>query len=506
MELDFERCYRAVDSRDQRFDGWFYTGVTSTGIYCRPSCPAMTPKRQNVRFFPSAAAAQGAGLRACRRCRPDAAPGSPQWDVRADLVGRAMRLIADGVVDRDGVPGLAARLGYTERHLHRMLRAELGAGPLALARAQRAQTARILIETTGLGLAEVAFAAGFGSVRQFNDTVREVYGATPSQLRVSRGGRPAVGGAGTITLRLAYRPPLHTAALLDFLALRALPGVEEVHDGTYRRGLRLPHGPGEAALTPADGHVSATLRLADMRDLAPAVARCRRLFDLDADPTAIDDTLAQDPALAAAVRTDPGIRLPHAVDGFEMALRAIATQQISLTSARTTLTRLLTAAAHPHPTHPDDHGVGGDVDLQNHRQTHDHRENGGCGGGLRGFLSAEEVLELPDGAFGMPAGRREAIRGVARAVAGGELDLEGGGDREEAVRRLTALPGIGAWTAGYVAMRALGDPDVLLPTDLAVRRGATALGLPDDPKTLDAYADRWRPWRSYAVIRLWRAA
>ncbi|MFC4146132.1 DNA-3-methyladenine glycosylase 2 family protein [Micromonospora mangrovi] len=506
MELDFERCYRAVDSRDQRFDGWFYTGVTSTGIYCRPSCPAMTPKRQNVRFFPSAAAAQGAGLRACRRCRPDAAPGSPQWDVRADVVGRAMRLIADGVVDRTGVPGLAARLGYTERHLHRMLRAELGAGPLALARAQRAQTARILIETTGLGMAEIAFAAGFGSVRQFNDTVREVYGAAPSELRVGRGGRPAVGGAGTITLRLAYRPPLHAAALLDFLALRALPGVEEVRDGTYRRGLRLPHGPGEVALTPADGHISATLRLADMRDLAPAVARSRRLFDLDADPTAVDDTLAHDPALAESVRTEPGIRLPHAVDGFEMAVRAITTQQISLASARTTLTRLLTAAT---PTNPGDQEVCVAESAPAGRKPLDQRGEGGArggGGGLRGFLSAEEVLGLPEGVFGMPAGRREALRGVARAVAEGELDLEPGGDREDAVRRLTALPGIGAWTAGYVAMRALGDPDVLLPTDLAVRRGATALGLPDDPKTLDAYADRWRPWRSYAVIRLWRAA
>ncbi|MDZ5445701.1 AlkA N-terminal domain-containing protein [Micromonospora sp. 4G57] len=501
MELDFERCYRAVDSRDQRFDGWFYTGVTSTGIYCRPSCPATTPKRQNVRFFPSAAAAQGAGLRACRRCRPDAAPGSPQWDVRADVVGRAMRLIADGVVDRDGVPGLAARLGYTERHLHRMLRAELGAGPLALARAQRAQTARILIETTGLGMAEIAFAAGFGSVRQFNDTVREVYAAAPSELRVSRGGRPAAGGAGTITLRLAYRPPLHAAALLDFLALRALPGVEEVRDGTYRRGLRLPHGTGEVSLTPADGHVSATLRLADMRDLAPAVARCRRLLDLDADPTAVDETLAHDPALAPAVRAEPGVRLPRAVDGFEMALRAIATQQVSLQSARTTLTRLRQAATPtPDPAvHPDvavEHGVSG-------QQLHDRPE---WGGALRGFLTAEEVVGLPDGAFRMPAVRRETIRGVARAVVDGGLELEPGGDREETVRRLTALPGIGPWTAGYVAMRALGDPDVFLPTDLAVRRGAAALGLPTDPKTLDAYADRWRPWRSYAVIRLWRAA
>lgn len=479
--MDFERCYRAVDSRDQRFDGWFYTGVTSTGIYCRPSCPAITPKRQNVRFFPSAAAAQGAGLRACRRCRPDAAPGSPQWDIRADVVGRAMRLIADGVVDRAGVPGLASRLGYTERHLHRMLSAEMGAGPLALARAQRAQTARILIETTDLGMAEIAFAAGFGSVRQFNDTLREVYASAPSDLRTARGRQQAATGAGTITLRLAYRPPLHAQALLDFLAVRALPGVDEVRDGTYRRGLRLPHGIGEVALTPADGHVAATLRLTDLRDLAPAVARCRRLLDLDADPTAIDATLAADPALARAVATEPGVRLPRAVDGFEMAVRAVVGQQVSVTAAQKTLTRLLT------------HQVDHEVDEAD-------------GDRMRGFLSAEELLGLPDSGFGMPSARRETLRGLARVVADGALDLAPGVDREEAVRQLVALPGIGPWTANYLAMRALGDPDILLSTDLAVRRGAAALGLPDTQKTLDGYAERWRPWRSYATIRLWRAA
>ncbi|MFD6678241.1 DNA-3-methyladenine glycosylase 2 family protein [Micromonospora parva] len=500
MELDFERCYRAVDSRDQRFDGWFYTGVTSTGIYCRPSCPAITPKRQNVRFFPSAAAAQGAGLRACRRCRPDAAPGSPQWDVRADVVGRAMRLIADGVIDRDGVPGLASRLGYTERHLHRMLSAEMGAGPLALARAQRAQTARILIETTDLGMAEIAFAAGFGSVRQFNDTLREVYASAPSDLRTARGRQRAAVGAGTITLRLAYRPPLHARALLDFLAVRALPGVEEVRDGTYHRGLRLPHGTGQVALTPADGHVAATLRLTDLRDLAPAVARCRRLLDLDADPVAIDATLAADPALAPAVTAEPGIRVPRSVDGFEMAVRAIINQQVSITSARTTLTRLLTAA-HARVDHEvvaTDDGVSG-------QQLHDQR-GGPEQNGLRGFLGAEELLGLPDSAFGMPVGRRESLRGLARAVVDGSVDLAPGVDRGEAIRGLLALPGIGPWTANYLAMRAFGDPDILLSSDLAVRRGAAALGLPDTPTTLDRYAQRWRPWRSYATIRLWRAA
>ncbi|MEU8332852.1 AlkA N-terminal domain-containing protein [Micromonospora sp. NPDC048839] len=507
MELDFERCYRAVDSRDQRFDGWFYTGVTSTGIYCRPSCPAITPKRQNVRFFPSAAAAQGVGLRACRRCRPDAAPGSPLWDVRADVVGRAMRLIADGVVDRDGVPGLASRLGYTERHLHRMLSAEMGAGPLALARAQRAQTARILIETTDLGMAEIAFAAGFGSVRQFNDTLREVYASAPSDLRTARGGQRAPAGAGTLALRLAYRPPLHAQALLDFFAVRALPGVDEVRDGTYHRGLRLPHGTGEVALTPATGHVAATLRLTDLRDLAPAVARCRRLLDLDADPAAIDATLAADPALAPAVAAEPGIRVPRAVDGFEMAVRAVIGQQVSVASAQKTLTRLLTA-----PTPDHDHEVDLAIGDQTPGQPHDQRgaEGGRRGdvgaGGLRGFLGAEELLSLPDSGFGMPVGRRETLRGLARAVVDGSVDLAAGVDREEAVRGLLALPGIGPWTANYLAMRAFGDPDILLSTDLAVRRGAAALGLPDNPTTLDRYADRWRPWRSYATMRLWRAA
>jgi AraC family transcriptional regulator of adaptative response / DNA-3-methyladenine glycosylase II len=466
VELDFERCYRAVDSRDQRFDGWFYTGVTSTGIYCRPSCPAITPKRQNVRFYPSAAAAQRAGFRACRRCRPDAAPGSPEWDVRADTVGRAMRLIRDGVVDREGVPGLATRLGYTERHLHRMLTAEVGAGPLALARAQRAQTARILVETTDLGLAEIAFAAGFGSVRQFNDTIKEVYGVAPSVLRDAKRRRGAA-ETGVIGLRLAFRPPLHAASLIEFLAFRAIDGVEEVDGDTYRRTLRLPNGDASVSLTPGPAYVSASLRLADVRDLAPAVARCRRLLDLDADPEAVDATLAADPALAVAVAKEPGVRVPRAVDGFEMAVRAVVGQQISVPAARKTLGRLVTDSTFP---------------------------------------TAAELLDLPDEAFGMPAARRETLRGLARAVVDGRLDLDPGADREEQAAALVALPGIGAWTAGYVAMRAAGDPDAFLPTDLGVRRGAAALGLPGDPTALAAHADRWRPWRSYALIRLWRNA
>lgn len=494
MQLDFEWCYRAVDSRDGRFDGWFYTAVTSTRIYCRPSCPARTPLRRNVRFYRSAAAAQGAGFRACRRCRPDAVPGSPEWDTRADVVARAMRLIADGVVDRDGVPGLARRLGYTERHLHRMLTAEVGAGPLALARAQRAQAARVLVETTNLGLAEVAFAAGFGSVRQFNDTVRQVYGVPPSALRGS--GPPARPGDGeALSLRLAYRAPLHAGSLFGFLGARAVPGVESVEADTYRRALRLPHGPATVTLTPAAGHVRARLRLAAVRDLAPAVARCRRLLDLDADPIAVDAALAADPALARAVADHPGVRVPRAVDGFEIAVRAVVGQQVSVAGARTLLAGLLpappsggTPASRPNPASGRPPASGGPLELVP-------------------FPDPAEILALPDGAFRMPTRRRETIRAVAAAVASGELDLDPGADRAETAARLRALPGIGEWTADYVALRALGEPDAFLPTDLGVRRGAAALGLPDHPATLAAHADKhWAPWRSYALIRLWRYA
>jgi AraC family transcriptional regulator of adaptative response / DNA-3-methyladenine glycosylase II len=457
VELDFERCYRAVDSRDRRFDGWFVTAVTSTGIYCRPSCPAITPKRRNVRFYASAAAAQRNGFRACRRCRPDAAPGSPEWDVRADVVGRAMRLIGDGVVDREGVPGLASRLGYTDRHLNRMLTAELGAGPLALARAQRAQTARILIESTELGLAEIAFAAGFGSVRQFNETVREVFGVAPSVLRE---GRRAPGG---LTLRLAYRAPLHAGALLDFLAVRAIPGVESVSGSSYTRSLRLPHGAASVTLTPVDGYVSAALHLEDVRDLAPAVARCRRLLDLDADPVAVDETLSA--SLKPLVDKEPGVRVPRAVDGFEIAVRAVVGQQVSVAGARKVLSRLVSDGLFP---------------------------------------DAATLVGLPDEVYAMPAARRETLRALARAVVAGDLVLDEGADRVETERVLRDIPGVGPWTAGYIALRALGDPDVFLPTDLAARRAAGRLGLPTEPAALDEYAKRWRPWRSYALIRLWR--
>jgi AraC family transcriptional regulator, regulatory protein of adaptative response / DNA-3-methyladenine glycosylase II len=517
MELDFERCYRAVDSRDQRFDGWFVTAVSSTGIYCRPSCPAITPRRQNVAFYPTAAAAHRLGYRACRRCRPDAAPGSPEWDVRADVVGRAMRLIGDGVVDRDGVDGLANRLGYTTRHLNRMLVAEVGAGPLALARAQRAQTARTLIETTDLGLAEIAFAAGFGSVRQFNDTVREVYSIAPSELRTAALRRTPA-GRGTLTVRLAYRPPLHVASTLDFLRMRAIPGVEIVTDHDYTRAIRLPYGTAYVQLTPAADHVSATLRLADVRDLSPAVARCRRLFDLDADPAAIDGVLGVDPAFADQVAAEPGARVPRAVDGFEIAVRAIIGQQISVAGAITVLGRLIAAA--PDPDEPEaiptvaaigaGHGRGGQAAVGS--EIPSIRGNAGSstsdaepfGVGLRPFPDAGTVAKLPDSAFAMPKARIATIRALAEAINADDIVLDGSVDRDETRAALEAIPGIGPWTASYVAMRALGDPDVFLPSDVAVRRAARSVGLPDKPIPLAQHAERWAPWRSYAVIRLWR--
>jgi AraC family transcriptional regulator, regulatory protein of adaptative response / DNA-3-methyladenine glycosylase II len=491
--LDQERCYRAVASRDARFDGHFITAVRTTGIYCRPSCPATTPKRANVEFLPTAGAAQQRGYRACRRCLPDAVPGSPDWNTRADLAARAMRLIADGVVEREGVTGLAARLGYSERHLNRVLTAELGAGPLALARAHRAHTARLLIETTPLGMADVAFAAGFASVRQFNDTVREVYGVAPTTLRTESGRRrgavPAV--AGTLVLRLPYRPPLDSTGLLAFFAARALDGVESVGAGEYGRTLRLPHGaatvslalpPGEAPARPP--HVTATLRLADPRDLGPAVARLRRLLDLDADPTAVDDLLGADPALAPAVAAVPGIRLAGTVDGAETALRAVLGQQVSVAAARTTASRLAAALGERLPAALA--GGPGAPDLL--------------------FPTPEAIVERGAEVLTGPARRIATVLGLCEALADGRLVLDAGRDPADLRGALTALPGIGPWTAGYLAMRLLGDPDELLATDLGVRHGAQAIGLPSDVDGLVARAENWKPWRSYAATHLWRIA
>ncbi|MGN6188656.1 MAG: DNA-3-methyladenine glycosylase 2 family protein [Conexibacter sp.] len=479
MIEDFEQCYRAVSSKDARFDGWFVTAVTSTGIYCRPSCPAMTPKRANVRFLPSAAAAQRAGFRACKRCRPDASPGSPEWNLRADAVGRAMRLIHDGAIERDGVAGIAQRLGFSERHLHRLLVAELGAGPLALARAQRAQTARLLIETTTLPFTDVAFAAGFPSIRQFNETVREVFATTPTELR--RGAAHNGHGDATtgLTLRLRHRAPLDAAGLLAFLGARAVPGVEAWEPTApagpaYRRVLALPHGPGVAALAPGDDHVRCELRLSDLRDLAAAVQRCRRLLDLDADPVAVDAALAADPALAPLVRAQPGRRVPGAVDGFELAVRAVLGQQVSVAGARTLAGRLTVAFGEPLPEA-----------LADEQLTH-------------AFPAAAAIAGADPAELPLTRARAHALQALATAAADGSLTLDPGADRDATRERLLALPGIGPWTAEYVAMRALGDPDAFPATDLGVTKALALLAGRTKPDP-----ERWRPWRAYAVQHLW---
>ncbi|HWC09762.1 MAG TPA: AlkA N-terminal domain-containing protein [Acidimicrobiales bacterium] len=475
--LDEERCYRAVHSRDPRFDGWFYTAVVTTGIYCRPSCPATTPRRANVRFFPTAAAAHGAGFRACKRCRPDAAPGSPEWNVRADVVGRAMRLIADGTVDREGVKGLAGRLGYSERHLDRLLVAEVGAGPLALARAQRAQTARVLLETTALPVADTAFAAGFASVRQFNDTIRQVFARTPTGLRA---GRPQQGrhpAPGTLTVRLAYRPPLAAAPLFGFLAARAVPGVEAGGTTSFRRTLTLPRGGGAVVLEADEGHVRCHLRLDDLRDLGAAVARSRRLLDLDADPAAVDGQLGADPHLGALVAARPGLRMPGAVDGAETVLRAVLGQQVSVASARTLAGAI--ARRHGEP-------VGAAVE----------------GLSLR-FPPPQVLSEVDPATLPLPRARAQTLVRLARLLASGEVVLGPEADRDEIGARLLGVRGIGPWTVAYVRARALGDPDAFLPTDLGVRRALRRWGHPDDVRAVRERAEGWRPWRSYALHHLW---
>jgi AraC family transcriptional regulator of adaptative response / DNA-3-methyladenine glycosylase II len=473
MIEDFERCYRVAQAKDARFDGVFFGAVTSTGIYCRPSCPAITPKRKNIRFYPTAAAAQAAGFRACKRCRPDASPGSPEWNVRADVVARAMRLIADGVVDREGVSGLANRLHFSERHLNRLLLTEVGAGPQALARAHRAQTARVLIETTRLRFTEIAFAAGFASIRQFNDTIREVFASTPTELRAKRR-NDEISTPGSISLRLPYRLPFYGLGLFDFLATRAIPGIEESDGVVLRRSLRLPRSSGVVTLEDRRDHIRVVLRLDDIRDLSAAVQRCRALLDLDADPIGIDKTLRRDPFLRPLVARAPGRRVPGTVDGHEMAIRAVIGQQISVAGARTMAARLVREFGKP-LTAPD----GAITHL---------------------FPEAEVLADADLQGLGFSTVRQSSIKRLSSALANSEIELDRGADREEARQKLLALPGVGPWTASYIAMRALGDPDAFPATDLGLRRALDGLGENGNPETI---AERWRPWRAYALQHLW---
>lgn len=480
MHEDFDRCYRAVQSKDARFDGWFVTAVLTTGIYCRPSCPVRPPFARNVRFYPTAAAAQGAGFRACKRCRPDASPGSPEWNIRGDVVARTMRLIADGTVDRDGVVGLAARVGYTTRQLERLLQAEVGANPLALARAQRSQTARVLIETTTLPFGDVAFAAGFSSIRQFNDTIREVCALTPTDLRTRARGRYHANqspSAGTLSVRLPVRQPFGFEGLFGHLAAAAVPGMEEVRDGAYRRTLRLPCGNGIVSLAPQTDHVRCDLLLDDFRDLSTAISRCRRLLDLDADPEAVVDVLASDPALTALVAKAPGQRVPRTVDENELALRVVIGQQVSMKAARTHTRRIAT-------------GYGAPINDPDGSLTHV-------------FPAVEDLADLRAEHLMFPQSRQRSLVALVAALADGCIGLGPGCDWNRARSALEALPGIGPWTAEVIALRALGDPDAFPVTDLGIQQAAKHLGLPGNPRELTEYSSRWRPWRAYATQHLW---
>ena len=554
MALDFDTCYRAVVARDSRFDGRFFTGVTSTGIYCRPICPARTPARRNMRFFPHAGAAEAAGFRACRRCRPEASPGSPDWNARADLAARAVRLIADGYADEHGISGLARRLAVTERHLRRLLLAELGTTPIALARTTRLQTARRLLAETDMPVTEIGFASGFASVRQFNASFREAYGRPPTALRArvapppkppARGAHPRIapaadmpvpdgrgrdgqgpdergrdrqgtvrrgttwqgmdgrGSAGQeprgdtadgtcLTLRLACREPFDGRSLLQFLAARAIAGVEEVAQGRYARTVRVPGGSGVVELVPppsaADengrpvpagraggAQVLLRVRLTSLRGIGQVVSRCRQLFDLDADPQAIAAALAADEALAPLVAARPGLRVPGSYDGFELAVRAVIGQQVSVPAASTLTGRL----AARHGTRLDGAaGPAGPLSVL--------------------FPRPADLADADLGGLGLTTARQATLRALAAACAAGRLDLGPGTDPEETAARLAELPGVGPWTVAYILMRA-GDPDAFPGTDLGLRRAMERLGCGP------GRADRWRPWRAYAALHLWAA-
>ena len=488
MTLDFDTCYRAVVSRDPRFDGRFFTGVTSTGIYCRPVCPARTPARRNMRFFPHAGAAEAAGFRACRRCRPEASPGSPDWNVRADLAARAVQLIADGYADEHGISGLAQRLAVTDRHLRRLLLAELGTTPIALARTTRLQTARRLLAETAMPVTEIAFASGFASVRQFNASFRQAYQQPPSALRARPGaatGRAAAGGPASdgtwLTLRLAVRPPFDSQSLLRFLAARAIPGVEAVDGRRYARTIRSPGGAGIIELIPAatgggPGQVLLRARLAGLRGVGQVVSRCRRLLDADADPQAITAVLAADETLAQLVAARPGLRVPGAYDGFELAVRAVLGQQVSVAGARTLAGRLAARYGTPLAAGDPLSPAGPLTTL---------------------FPAAPDLAEADLTGLGLTTGRQQTLRALAAACATGRLDLGPGTDPDEAAAALAELPGIGPWTTAYILLRAAADPDAFPGTDLGLRRAMARLGC--EP----GHDRRWRPWRAYAAMYLW---
>ncbi len=474
MRLDPDLCYRAWVTRDRRFDGRFFMGVTTTGIYCRPGCPARVPARRNVHFYPSAAAAEREGFRPCRRCRPESAPGSAAAQGTHATVARALRLIEEGALEQGSVETLAGRLGVTDRWLRELFTQQLGASPLEVAQTRRAHLARRLLDETALPLAQIALASGFAGERQLRRALQRTFHRNASELR---GNATAQGAA--LTLRLPARAPFDAAPLLAFLGSRAIPGVEELVGGVYRRVVVLEDTPCILEVA-ADGTRGVKLSLSPpvARSLPRVAAKVARLFDLDADVTAIGEHLARDPVLARVLRAG-AVRVPGAWDPFELAVRALLGQQVSVAAARTLAGRLVQAAG---------------VALAQPNGSLTHR-----------FPTPEAIAALPLSRHAMPRARAEALCGLARAVASGALDLSSLRDLDHAVAELTALPGIGDWTAQYLAMRALSEPDAFPASDLGVRKALARAGRMPTPSETLRRAENWRPWRAYAVFTLWRS-
>lgn len=475
MHLDSTTCYRALRTRDRRFDGRFFVGVRTTGIYCRPICPARTPLRANIDFYACAAAAEAAGLRPCKRCRPETSPGTPAWLGSSAVVSRALRLIRDGALDGHRVDDLAARLGLGGRQLRRLFDQHLGASPVAVARAQRLQAARAMIDQTALPMLDVATAAGFQSLRQFNHAVRQTFGAAPRALRKrSLAWAVSLRETESLALRVPYRPPLDWRGLLAFLAARATPGVEAIAGDVYRRTVRSGETIGWIEVAPAVGTPALLVRLrpCDGAALLPIVERVRRVFDLGADPLQIDAHLRRDPRLRPLVAARPGLRVPGAWDPFEIAVRGIVGQQISVAGATTLIGRLVARC-------------GERVDLTD--------------GLTHLFPTPAALAEANLDGIGMPGARTAAVQRLARAVADGALELDAARGLDDAVARLRALPGVGEWTAQYIAMRGLGEPDAYPHGDLVLRQAMGGVSAGE----LARAADAWRPWRAYAAVHLW---
>ena len=473
---------RARKSRDARFDGQFYIGVRTTGIYCRPICPANTPKSENVTFFPTAAAASEAGYRPCLRCRPECAPGTPAWSGTSTTVRRGLRLIADGVLDDSNVEELATRLGVTSRHLRRLFTRHLGASPLAVAHTRRLHFAKQLIDQTRLPMQDIAIAAGYGSVRRFNDAFVKTYRRSPRELRRSGNAADPVEADTVLTVRLPCRAPFDWSSLLAFFAARAVPGVESVDGDRYRRTVTIDGQPGLIEVRQERDEVLLAMHGIGTQKIFPVVQRCREVFDLDAPVQEITRVLSQDPVLARLLRENPGVRVPGAWDGFELAVRAVLGQQISVKAATTIAGRLATAYGEPVK-------AAGDSRL------------------TRLFPVPERLARARFNNMGITTSRAATLRRLARAVVDGSLSFDASQDPAAFRESLLAIHGIGEWTAQYVAMRALKHPDAFPAADLGLLRafdGPRRERL--RPAQLEAMSQGWRPWRAYAALLLWGSA